>query len=260
MPSPFNSASRAHAILSTAAQQTGSESTASAWFAAFRLSPSDPIKSMVDMATMVGALHDELERVRNLMHATDTSRQDVDTVIDRMQQGLELGNPSVSWSTYNRHYLGQSLEPLKFFSYWIPSEGERITDEELEHLATLIGEIDELLDDQSLSQEARAFINNHLTILRKALKMYLVKGDTTLAEGFTQILTAAALNNEVIQQNKDNPVFNAAIQKVNSVLVELYNKSPAVQSVLAYIEATQLAFSSGVWIGQEIIKFLPPAT
>lgn len=245
MSTNFNAASRAHAILTDAVRQNNNAATLHVWATVFGIPSDNPIARMFEIARMVDQLYKQLEQVRREMSGQRIAPEKYNPVIDRLQSALNLDAPGNAWENYKQHLHAYTLDTLAQYADLLESEDEPIPEEELNVLSQLIDELEDQIRNGKLSSESRFFIERHISILRDALRLYRVVGNSAFTEAVTQAAAIVALNQEVIRKNSDNPEFQTAIQQLGKAWSTIKHYSPDVQTVLALIQGGQLLVEGG---------------
>lgn len=203
----FNSASRAHKLLLTAAQQPGERPILDAWTAVFGRTSTSPFRQRIYVAEMVGKLAGELDKVHRQMYSTEYSQDLYRPVFEALEKAFDINVMSNPWQEPKQHLNQYTLNMLRMFAETLPSEGEALDENELLDISHRLDQVRAEIERSDLPEDVKDFFFEQIDLLTNAIREYKVRGNVVFGEAFNQAVTKSALNLALFQRHEADEEF-----------------------------------------------------
>lgn len=189
MPKHINSAYRVHAILSAACAQPGNQQMWEVFAKVLGVQHHDGRKKIFEVNRLLDLFYDEVDKTRAQMKASGFSEDLYETAFEVVEQRITPGLLFNEWQGY-KTTLEPILYGLKFCSEVLPHEEDLVSEEDIAIIKEALQNLDGVLHTSNLPDYVKAFIQQHINIIKKALRDYQVIGarsfKTAMYEGFIQ--------------------------------------------------------------------------
>ncbi|HEX8501647.1 MAG TPA: hypothetical protein VF659_13765 [Pyrinomonadaceae bacterium] len=199
MPKHINSAYRVHATLSAACARPGNQQMWEVFAKVFEIQHPNGRKKIFEVNRMLDLLYDEIEKTRAQMKASNFSEDLYEPAFTLIEQRITPGLLFNDWHGY-KAALEPILHTLKFCSEVLPHEEDLVSEEDLGAIREALKELEDVLQESELPDYVKAFIQQHISIIKKALRDYQVIGakafKTAMYEGYIQFVE----NEEIVTE------------------------------------------------------------
>ena len=200
----FNAALRLHRILRAAKTVQGNKSVQEGWAEVFEL-PVDRVLLPIRVAHLLGVMHDEFLRVREIAAQSQFPPAYHQRSLDTIEGGLSPEYLVRPFSHYQSHFPEDAMKVLESIGYVGPETEQELTKEVR---TDLLKQVDRLRVDvhrSKLPDRAKAFINRQLDLIVQALREYRIVGIRAFAIGYYAASAEWKIDGGAVADQQDTP-------------------------------------------------------
>lgn len=199
MPKHINSAYRVHATISAACAQSGNQQMWEVFVKVFGIQSKNGRKRIFEVNRMLDLFYDETDKTRAQMEASNFSEDLYETAFTTIEQRITPGLLFNEWQGY-KLALEPILQTLKFCSEILPHEEDLVSEEDLGAIREALQELADVLQESELPNHVKAFIQQHIKIIDKALRDYQVIGAKAFRLGMYEGYIQSIENEDIVTE------------------------------------------------------------
>jgi hypothetical protein len=201
MPKHLNAASRLYSIFeATHNSSKDTDTVIVVWSRFFKIEELRHPKLVAAVSDRLVKMQFEIELVEKQMQTLGFSESLYQVAIQNAEASISPWLISSQWNSVKQYLTPQFFTALGFCAELLPDEEKLISEEEISEICKSVDELEEVLLSTSLPERLRALIAHHVSLIRKAVEEYPIRGAISLREaGRTALGELIEIKDEVAE-------------------------------------------------------------
>lgn len=235
-----NAASRARNILQKALAHPDSSSTLSVWSEVLFEGSTKPTGTF-EVLRLVESLHREIQLAERQLSSLGVPESIYRGHFLSAYSAVDVKNVNATWNNF-KHYITKELLLCLSFSAFIIEENEPEFDQaQIVELEMLISELEEAIQSKSLDSSLSHFVEQQITLLRRGLNDYRVRGAKALSKCYVDGLGDIIENAETIKKHSASPV----VEQVKTIWGHMQKATEHAATLNKSVETVYKVFENG---------------